>query len=76
MEKEEEDALCQSPRYSLSEFFRFCNFLVNWCMKNMGQIAYVSLKNSIPHHLRFFSPCFYVKKNMWLGVLKFQLPIV
>lgn len=37
------------------EFFRFCNFLVNWCMKNMGQNTDVFLKNSISHHLKFFS---------------------
>lgn len=72
MEREEEDALCQSSRYNLSESFRFCNFLVNWCMKNMGQLAYDSLKNSILHHLRFFfPPVFMLKRTCGL---EFQMP--
>lgn len=45
------------------EFFRFCNFLVNWCMKNMGQNTDVSLKNSISHHLKFFSGFMLKKKK-------------
>lgn len=45
------------PWYSLSEVFSFCNFLVNWCMKNVGQntdVSFESFQTSAPQVFPIF----------------------